>query len=245
MTMSSGLVALERRSTADRVCDELRRLIIAGTLEPGQPLHEKRVAEELGVSRSPVREALQQLVTERLLVTAELSRTVVVREFTENDIHEIYDARIAIEKHAAQTVIAKGPVAVAETSALLAAALDVLRSVLDSGDRLQIAQADLAFHQQLVHCGGNSRLIDAYLLLSAETVTFMTWLENARPSDAGLVQDHQDLIDGLETQDPEIAGRTIAQHLSRADSNLSASTAAERSTASQPPRRTLGTGATS
>ncbi|CCH80229.1 putative Gluconate operon transcriptional repressor [Nostocoides japonicum T1-X7] len=245
MSTSTGLVALQRRSTADRVCDELRRLIIAGALEPGQPLHEKRVAEELGVSRSPVREALQQLVAERLLIAAEPSKTVTVREFTEDDIHEIYDARIAIERHAAATVIAGGPAKVAEASALLAAALDVLTSVLDSGDRLQIAQADLAFHQQLVRCGGNSRLIDAYLLLSAETVTCMTWLENARPSDAGLVQDHQDLIDGLETQDPDVAGRTIAQHLSRADSNLSASTAAERSTPPRPPRRDLGTGVTS
>ena len=220
MTVSTGLAALQLQSTANRVCDELRRLIVSGALEPGQRLNEADVAEQLGVSRSPVREALQRLVAERLLI-AERNKSVTVKHFTDGDINEIYDARIAIESHAAVTVIAAGPQRVAETAALLENALQKLRTALDNGDHVEIAEADLAFHQQLVRCGGNSRLNDAYLLLSAETVTCMTRLEIARPSGDELMQDHRDFIDALNTHDPNRISQVIAQHLNRASSNLS------------------------
>lgn len=228
MSLGNGLVALQIRSAADRVRDELRRLIISGALEPGQPLNEKHIAEQLGVSRSPVREALQRLVAERLLI-AERNKAVTVKEFTEDDIREIYDARIAIENHAAAAVIAAGPGKVAEVCDRLTAALQTLQTALDTGDRLEIAQADLEFHQQLVRCGGNSRLTEAYLLLSAETVTCMTWLEIAKPSGNELMQDHQDFIDALNSHDAVRMSRVIAHHLNLASTNLSASTPARRS----------------
>lgn len=227
MVPSSGLATLHIRSTADRVCDELRRLIISGALEPGQPLNEKHVAEQLGVSRSPVREALQRLVSERLLISRP-NKTVTVRAYTDDDINEIYDARIAIESHAAATVIAAGSEAVARTCAELEQALQLLETALHGGDRLELAQSDLAFHQVLVRCGGNSRLTEAYLLLSAETVTCMTWLEIARPSGDELMQDHQELVDALRAQDPVTMSTAISMHLNRASLNLSASSPAER-----------------
>lgn len=227
MAKGNGLARLQIQSTADRVRDELRRLVLSGALEPGQPLNEKLVAEQLGVSRSPVREALQRLVAERLL-TAERNKSVTVRQFTANDINEIYDARIAIESHAAATVIAAGPQTVADTCEQLQGALQQLHTALETGDRLEIAAADLAFHQQLVRCGGNSRLVDAYLLLSAETITCITWLENLLPSGDELLQDHQDFIDALNTHDPGQMCRVIAQHLDRASANLSAYSSADR-----------------
>lgn len=227
MVLSTGLAALQLQSTANRVRDELRRLIVSGALKPGQRLNEADVAEQLGVSRSPVREALQRLVAERLLI-AERNKSVMVKQFTDDDINEIYDARIAIESHAAVTVIAAGPQRVAETVELLEGALQDLRTALDTGDRVEIAEADLAFHQQLVRCGRNSRLNDAYLLLSAETVTCMTRLEIARPSGDELMQDHRDFVDALNTHDPARISAVIAQHLNRASSNLSAFSPTER-----------------
>jgi DNA-binding GntR family transcriptional regulator len=223
MATGAELAQLQIQSTADRVRGELRRLILSGALEPGQPLNEKLVAEQLGVSRSPVREALQRLVTERLL-TAERNKSVTVRQFTADDINEIYDARTAIESHAAATVITAGPQRVADTCEQLRGALQQLHTALETGDRLEVAEADLGFHQQLVRCGGNSRLVDAYLLLSAETITCMTWLENLLPSGDELLQDHQDFIDALNTHDPGQMCRVIAQHLDRASANLSAYT---------------------
>lgn len=224
------LAPLQFTSTTDRVYTELRRLIISGSLAPGQALNEKTVADQLGVSRSPVREAFQRLVTERLLL-AERNKSMTVKEFTDADIREIYDARIAIESHAARTIIDAGDEQVDRTIAQLEEALHALRYQLDDGDRLAVAQADLGFHQALVKSGGNSRLMTAYDLLSAETVTCMAWLENVRPSGTELMQDHRDFIDALRAHDPEQITAIIAQHLSRANSNLTASTPAERAIA--------------
>lgn len=216
-------------STTDRVCTELRRLIMSGALTPGHALNEKSVADQLGVSRSPVREAFQRLVTERLLVS-ERNKSVTVKEFTDADIEEIYDARTAIESHAARTIVGAGAAAVERTAAHLEQALEALREQLADGDRLAIAQADLEFHQALVASGGNSRLMAAYQLLSAETLTCMAWLENAKPSGGELMQDHRDFIDALRAHDPDQITTVITQHLSRANSNLAASTPAERTT---------------
>lgn len=226
MVSTTGLATLHLPSTSDRVRDELRRLIVSGALQPGQPLNEKDIAEQLGVSRSPVREALQRLVAERLLVAAR-NKSVTVKRFTNEDVNEIYDARIAIETHAAHTVMAAGVQRIDETSALLEASLLHLRAALDTDDRVEVADADLAFHQQLVRCGGNSRLTDAYLLLSAETITCMTRLEFAIPSGDELMQDHRDLVDALRANDPQRMSQVIAQHLGRASSNLSANSATE------------------
>lgn len=220
MTSNSGLATLHIQSTADRVRDELRRLIISGALAPGQPLNEKDVAAQLGVSRSPVREALQRLVAERLLVAAR-NKSVTVRRFLPEDVNEIYDARIAIENHAAQTVIAGGAQRINEACRLLEDSLLQLRAALDTDDRVEVAEADLAFHQQLVRCGGNSRLTDAYLLLSAETLTCMTRERRELPPGDELMQDHRDLVDALRAHEPERMSRVISQHLLRATSNLS------------------------
>ena len=220
MTSNNGLAALHIQSTADRVRDELRRLIISGALAPGQPLNEMDVAAQLGVSRSPVREALQRLVAERLLVAAR-NKSVTVRRFTPEDVNEIYDARIAIENHAAQTLIAAGAQRIDEACGLLDNCLLQLRAALDSDDRVEVAEADLAFHQQLVRCGGNSRLTDAYLLLSAETLTCMARERRELPPGDEVIQDHRDLVEALRAREPKRMSRTISQHLLRAASNLS------------------------
>ncbi|GAB3855341.1 GntR family transcriptional regulator [Nocardioides maradonensis] len=227
--MDSGLrlAPLTFASATDRVCTELRQLVITGALAPGQPLNETAVAAQLGVSRSPVREAFQRLVAERLLVS-QRNKSVTVREFTDTDIQEIYDARTAIESHSARTIVGSGADAVERTAVQLEDALQMLHRQLETGDRVAIAQADLAFHQALVAAGGNSRLKAAYDLLSAETLTCMAWLEIAKPSGEELMQDHRDFIDALRALDSDQIVTVINQHLSRANSNLAASTSAER-----------------
>lgn len=225
------LTPLHFTSTTERVYTELRRLIIAGQLAPGQALNEKTVADQLGVSRSPVREAFQRLVTERLLL-AERNKSVTVIEFTGADIREIYDARIAIETHAAQTITSAGPAAVQATVGALEDALRVLHQKLDTGDRLAIGEADLAFHQALVDAGGNSRLNAAYRLLSTEAMTCMAWLEHLHQTGDDLIQDHRDYIDALQTPDPARITSVIAEHLSKANTNLAACTRTDQETTS-------------
>lgn len=215
----SSLKLLERRSTSDHISDELRQMIIEGTLGPGEQLAEARIAEQLGVSRAPVREALQQLVQQKLLVAAR-NKGVTVVSFTASDIWEIYDARCAIESHAGVRIVEGGPGARARAVDRLGAVLDKLRVAVKRGDSRQISAADLDFHTTLVAASGNSRLVDAYSILSAQTLTCINRLELALPSGDEVVDDHELLIDAIASGDKDATVKAINDHLTVAAGHL-------------------------
>ena len=83
-------------TTADSAADYLRKRIIAGDLAPGAPINQQEIAAELGVSRSPVRDAIQVLAGERLVVTR-AHATAVVAPLGLDDVQELYELRMAIE----------------------------------------------------------------------------------------------------------------------------------------------------
>jgi DNA-binding GntR family transcriptional regulator len=215
----NSLKALERKSTSDRISEELRQMIIEGSLLPGEQLGEARIAELLGVSRAPVREALQQLVQQKLLVAAR-NRGVSVVSFSASDVWEIYDARCAIESHAARRIVDGGPGARARASDRLRVEVDRLRVAVGRGDPRQISSADLQFHLTLVQAAENSRLVDAYSILSAQALTCINRLEIAVPSGDEVVDDHQNLVDLLVKGDLEGLLAAVNEHLSVAASHL-------------------------
>lgn len=90
-----------RAALGDAVADLLRNAILDGSLKPGQPLHENALAQELSVSRSPVREALIQLERENLLVSR-INRPATVRRPTPQEIGQVYTIRSALEGIAAR-----------------------------------------------------------------------------------------------------------------------------------------------
>lgn len=196
-------------------------MIIEGALLPGEQLAEARIAELLGVSRAPVREALQQLVQQKLLV-ASRNKGVTVVTFTASDVWEIYDARCAIESHAGVRILEGGPGARARTVDALRAALDGLRVAVKKGDPRQISSADLHFHTTLVAMAGNSRLVDAYSILSAQTLTCINRLEIAIPSGDEVIDDHSVLIDAIASGERDAIIKSIADHLNVAASHLTA-----------------------
>ena len=151
----SGLKTMEWKSTSDRISDDLRQMIIEGQLVPGEQLGEARIAELLGVSRAPVREALQQLVQEKLLVAAR-NKGVSVVSFTATDIWEIYDARYAIESHAAVRIIDGGPGMRARATDDLRAVLERLGTAAKRGNHREISATDLDFHMTLVASGATA-----------------------------------------------------------------------------------------
>jgi DNA-binding GntR family transcriptional regulator len=217
----NSLRALERKSTSDRISDELRQMIIEGSLLPGEQLAEARIAELLGVSRAPVREALQQLVQQKLLVAAR-NRGVSVVSFSASDIWEIYDARCAIESHAARRILDNGPGSQARASDRLRAVLERLKNAVRKGDPRQISGVDLEFHMTLVASADNSRLVDAYSILSAQALTCINRLEIAVPSGDEVVDDHELLVNLLAAGEEGPLAEAISDHLSVAASHLTA-----------------------
>jgi DNA-binding GntR family transcriptional regulator len=221
VTGLNGLRILERKSTSDHIRDDLRQMIIEGSLLPGEQLGEARIAEQMGVSRAPVREALQQLVQEKLLVAAR-NRGVSVATFTAVDVWEIYDARCAIESHAASRIVSNGTRSQARASEALRTVLGQLASAVKAGDHRRISAADLDFHMTLVHAAENTRLVDAYAILSAQALTCINRLEIALPSGSEVVDDHEHLVELLVRGDRDAVLAAVSDHLNVAASHLTA-----------------------
>jgi DNA-binding GntR family transcriptional regulator len=154
-TQWTGKMALQlpsRAALGDAVADLLRNAILDGTLKPGQPLHENALAQELSVSRSPIREALLQLERENLLV-GRVNRPAVVRRPSADEITQVYTIRAALEGIAARWAAEnQTPALVAQLSqkaeelnhATIAAEREAAPSVVDQAIDLHSAIAQAA-----------------------------------------------------------------------------------------------------
>lgn len=152
MTLSAASTTASR---SDHVVDRLRQSIVSGQIRPNQRLIEVELAAELGVSRTPIREALQRLAAEGLIVSRR--RGWVVREHTATEIAEIYEIRAALEGFAARLVAQRASDAEIEVIARLHGE-KALRAARSSRDHL--VEVNDAFHEGIIAACQNPRLGD-------------------------------------------------------------------------------------
>lgn len=165
---SATVLPLARTSTVDLVAEELRSAIYAGTLQVGSALREVEISAQLGVSRSPLREAAQRLVQEGLL-TAIPGRGLRVTRIEGDGITDVYRARCAIESEAVRAIARLDEASRTQAHTTLTAAFNALVSASEGSDPWAIGDADLAFHQQLVDAAGSRRLSRQMATLVIET----------------------------------------------------------------------------
>lgn len=156
---------VERMSTVDLIAIELRKAIFSGGLPVGRSLGEALIASQLGVSRSPLREAAQRLVQEGLLVSTP-GRGLSVPKIVGDQVEDLYEARLAIESQAARKIARAGD---AEALERIRQALEELLEASSAGDGRAIGDADLAFHQTLVDEAGSPRLSQYMAALVVQT----------------------------------------------------------------------------
>lgn len=135
---AAGLEPVNRASTPALVADQLRRAIMRGVLPPGTQLGEVELAARFGVSRGPLREAMQRLVAEGLL-RAERHRGLFVRNLDEADVRDVYNARLAVERAAAMLILSGDR---ADAVARLEEAVEDMRTAGSTGDPVAMADAD-------------------------------------------------------------------------------------------------------
>lgn len=194
MSGSEGeLAPISREPTAAIVADRLRSAITRGTFPPGSQLGEVDLAGRLGVSRGPLREAMQRLVQEGLL-RSERHRGLFVVDLGLDDVHDVYVARQAVEQAAARQVL-HGDRAGA-VAALTVAQRDIV-SAASAQDPEALADADEAFHTTLVRVSNSPRLQRMAQTLLAETRMCLAALQDTGPDPAELVAEHQALLDAL------------------------------------------------
>ncbi|WP_256839738.1 GntR family transcriptional regulator [Ornithinimicrobium faecis] len=137
---------------SERVYQALRAEIVHGDLWPNQPMIEAEIAERLEVSRTPVRESMQRLAADGLIISKR--RRWVVYEHTSDEIREIYEVRAALEGQAARLAVAR---ANDDDRAVLAGVLDDEAKQRFLSGRARV-QANEQFHDAVVHAAHNNRL---------------------------------------------------------------------------------------
>ena len=216
------LAALEERPTAVLIANRLRNRIINGSFELGEQVTEAAIAAKLKVSRGPVREALQRLSQEGLLV-GRRNRGVFVLELTPKDVHEIYVARRAVEPAAAAEILAAGDKTIKQTARKLTTLVRKLPDAVAARDWTKVAELDLKFHETLVAASGNSRLSRMFITLAAESRICMVHVKISYRRIDMLVEEHQQMIDLLVAKDAEGLHAAIVDHMETATVDLTES----------------------
>lgn len=211
----TDLEPVSRSTTAPIIADRIRTGIMDGTFPPGTQLGEANLAEQLGVSRGPIREALQRLIQEGLLYS-EPHRGVFVSRLDGDDIEDIYLARGAVERAAVRVLLDRGE---PEALAGLERLLERMAKAAQRDRWNAVADLDLQFHETLVAASGSERLVRMFSTLIVETRMCLQALEHAYPARQALVDEHRELF--LEIRaGRRSALRSVDRHFEKALQNL-------------------------
>jgi DNA-binding GntR family transcriptional regulator len=225
MPLPASPAPLPRVCLNDAAYDRLRDWILDGTLAPGEPLRDEALAEALGMSRTPIRDALRRLEEEGLVVTTATRRTYV-SEVTIKQAREIYPIIGALEALAVQLAL---PQIDADALDAMRAANRELADALEAGDAAAATAADEAIHRAFVARCGNEELIGVLADLHAKIrrIERAFWGSADRtPS----LRDHEAIIAALEACDRRQAERMLARNMARGLAWLHPSSDAESET---------------
>jgi DNA-binding GntR family transcriptional regulator len=204
---SSGLSFARPTLVRDGVYDHLRRAVLDGDLLPGERLGEVELGEKLGVSRTPIREALMRLVQDGLLV-AEANKGVRVRTMTATEARDAYVVREELDGLAAALAAAQHTPADADA---LRAALDDLNASSDGEYRTQ-TRLDLAFHRAITQGARNGALGDLARDLEQRValIKHQTRTYNAHPETAA---QHAAILKAILARDADEARAVARLHV--------------------------------
>ncbi len=207
--LQSTIMLLQSSSLTTVVQQEIERAILVGEFEPGSKLIEATLAEKMGVSRGPVREAFRML-EEAGLVRNEKNRGVFVRDIPIDEAVEIFDLRAAMDQWVGRQLAKKiSPAQVRELKDLVDSMEQSVKSQDAHGYHLQ----NLHFHDQLVVMVGNRKLTEIYRKLIKELSLFRRlnladgWL---MPVSAN---EHRQIVKAIASGEPDAAGRAMFDHV--------------------------------
>jgi DNA-binding GntR family transcriptional regulator len=203
----SGAKPLSRTVLREQVKELLLERILDGTYVPGERLVETRIAQELGTSQAPVREALRDLELLRF-VESEPFRGARVREVRREELAEMYPVRAALEEVAAREACRR----LDGELGLLERELKAMRAAAARGDLHTQVQHDAQFHRVIVEASGNRTLIAVWSSLGIHARTLATALTSGiEPRE--LVERHAPIVEAFRERNPAKAGRVLRRHV--------------------------------
>ncbi|MCW2950933.1 MAG: GntR family transcriptional regulator [Conexibacter sp.] len=208
-TTRSPTEAEPREPAARRAYDHVKGRLLAGAYEDGELLSEGTIAHELGISRTPVREALLQLQSEHLL-TLYPKRGALVTPVSGREVVELFESRLLLERHCLRAALPPAPGLLAALEAELARQ----RELLARDDFAGFVTADREYHRLWVAAAGNRILLDLYDRLrdrQQRVTATMIATDERRPRE--LVAEHERILDALRDGEAESADLALTQHL--------------------------------
>ncbi|MCU0909157.1 MAG: GntR family transcriptional regulator [Rhodobacteraceae bacterium] len=209
-TLTSGaadLSPIEQTPLRMQIADRLRRAIITGKLRPGAVLVETALAEQMNVSRAPVREAIAILESDGLVET-EAYRGKRVKPLTVREVEETWSMRQTFEVMAVRRILDRGVDAGALWDPCRA-----MQAAASVGDREALILADERFHRTLIGLSDHHLLLQSWNALYLRIHQIMA-LRNRRDSDdlAEIAGNHPPIVQALEAGDTRVAVRLISDH---------------------------------
>jgi phosphonate utilization transcriptional regulator len=197
---SHSLPALVEREIAHR--------ILAGELHAGAKLNEADIAQHLGVSRGPVREAFRALEASGL-VRFEKNRGVYVREVSGAEADEIFELRALLDDFAGRRVAERA--ADADLRAL-GALVERMDAATRQGDADRYFELNLAFHDRIIALAGNAKLCELYRRLVNELSLFRRASFDHADNMPRSAAEHRAIVERIAARDPDAAGRLLREH---------------------------------
>jgi DNA-binding GntR family transcriptional regulator len=213
------LQRLARSRASDSVFDVLRENILGRGFRPGDRLDVRALAHQLGVSATPVKDAVTRLAAEGLVEIRPRSGTFVA-ELAADAVAETFEIRRALECLAAEHVVSRlTPELLARFTAIVEA---LERTVSSEHDRAQHEQKNVELHTLLVESSGNRRLTELYRSLNAHLIVARIHSRRS-PDDARLAQErreHRAILEALQSRDTSLLVGALDRHIRRAGGAL-------------------------
>ncbi len=202
-------------SLADQVFEKLEKDILLGVYPRGEVLTELKLAEQLGVSRTPIREALRRLEQERLI--ADTGKGSVVLGLTPENLMDIMDIRIRIEPMAAYyATVNQTPEGVEELSHII----DLLEFYCERHDVAHLRQEDDVFHDAVCRMCGRSVIQDILQPLIRKTSKYRQIAPNNHQQQQTSFEAHREIFRAIVAKDADLAAQLAASHIEQAKKNM-------------------------
>jgi len=206
---ADAIALVQSSSLPMLVQKELERIILAGDLPAGSKLNEAAIADRLGVSRGPVREAFRAL-EESGLVRLEKNRGVFVRRIPVEEADEIYELRAVLDEFVGRRL---AQTATPERMRELHSRIDRMEKAAARGNVDAYLAANVDFHDRMVELAGNAKLLSMYRRLVNELHLF----RHATLAQGGALpvstREHREIVDRIAAGPPAAAGRAMYDHV--------------------------------
>lgn len=190
------------------IAERIKRMIAEGNFAPGEQLTETELANAFGVSRGPIREAIQRLTQEGLLVS-EHNRGTFVPVLSRSDVEDVYVIRGALEIAAMEQLIVREPAGALEE---LDHILDDLQAAVDAAKYDKADRLDHEFHRRIMYLSGSTRLAHAFERISVETLMCLRLLKFSHPAHPDIVEWHRSFVNAVRARDVDAVREAVSFH---------------------------------